>query len=161
MKQMTMGIVACILAMPSIASAWGIDMKKEELAAVGKHCVHGYYVNETSVVFFQGNAVQLNDDLSKLKDARLASRKLVIHPGTQRAKSPWDKQVRDTFADWSVMTYDDPADAAKAVPRVRLQIDVWLGNKIDLSELRVPEGIEVQSGGEIERFVQRNKHKSK
>jgi hypothetical protein len=38
---------------------------------------------------------------------------------------------------------------------------IWLGNKINLEELRIPEGFEVVSGGEIEKFIQQRKQQSK
>jgi hypothetical protein len=32
-------------------------------------------------------------------------------------------------------------------------VDVWLGGRIKLDELRIPANVEVASGGEIEKFV--------
>lgn len=141
--------------------AVGSDFTKEQIAAAGKHCVHGFWANEQTVVVYAGDTAQLNRDLSKFLEGQYETRKVVLHVGTKRAESPWDAKPRDTFADWSVNTWDDPADAAKAVPRMRMQIDIWLGGKIRLEDLRIPEGFEVDSGGEIEKFIQQRKQKAK
>jgi hypothetical protein len=86
---------------------------------------------------------------------------VVFYPGDpQRAKSPWDAKPRDTFADWSVNTWDDPEDAAEAAPRMRMQIDIWLGSTIKLEDLRIPGEFEVVSGEEIEKFIQQRKQQS-
>ncbi len=152
-------VVGCMSAKEVIGV--GNDFTKEQVAAAGKHCVHGFWVNEQSVVFFAGDTDQLNRDLPKRLEGQYATRKVVIHVGTKRAESPWDTKPRDTFADWSVNTWDDPEDAAKALPRMRMQIDIWLGNKIKLEDLRIPEGFEVISGGEIEKFIQQRKQQFK
>jgi hypothetical protein len=141
-------ILAVVLVAGSLAAreAWalGSDFTKEELAAAGKHCVHGYWVNEQTVTFYAGDTAQLNRDLARLKDGDYASRKVVLHAGTKRVESPWDKQPREMSADWSVNSWDDPADAARATPRRRLRIDVWLGDKkVQEKELRIPKGFEV------------------
>jgi hypothetical protein len=163
MKRLLFGLLFVVIAGVTAreARALGSDFTTDQIAAAGKHCVHGYWVNEQTVVFYAGDAAQLNRDLLRYLEGEYASRKVVLHVGTKRAESPWDTQARDTFADWSVNTWDDPADAAKAVPRMRMQIDVWLGSKIKLEDLRIPEGFEVVSGGEIEKFIQQRKQKSK
>jgi len=158
-------ILMFVLVVGSISAeevfAVGLDFTKEQIAAAGKHCVHGFWVNEQTVVFYAGDTAQLNRDLPKYLEGQYATRKVVIHVGTKRAESPWDTKPRETFADWSVNTWNDPADAAKAVPRMRMQIDIWLGSKIQLEDLRIPEGFEVVSGGEIEKFIQQRKQQSK
>lgn len=151
----SLGTLAITAVAASSLLALGSDMNKEQLAAAGEHCVHGFWVNEQTVLFFAGDAAQLNRDLPKHLEGNYAVRKIVIHPGTQRAGSPWDAKPRDLFADWSVNTYDDPDDAARATPRFVMQIDVWLGSKIKLEDLRIPAGFQVESGGEIEKFVER------
>jgi hypothetical protein len=145
MKRLAFG---CLLLMgvgatSNKAFAVGSDFTKDEIAAFGKHCVHGFWVNQQTVLFFAGDAAQLNRDLLKHLEGEYASRKIVIHPGTKRAESPWDTKARDTFADWAVNTWDDPADAAKAVPRMRMQIDIWLGDRIRIKDLRIPKEFEV------------------
>jgi hypothetical protein len=141
--------------------AWEFDFTKEQRAAAGKHCVHGFFSNESTVAYYFGDAAQINLDLPKLLEGRYATRTVVLHVGTMPAATSWDKKARDTFADWSIQTFDDPADATKAVPRMRLQVDIWLGGKINLEKISVPKEFEVVSGGEIEKFIQERKRKSK
>ena len=159
MKRLVFGCLLLVITGATVreAFAFGNDFTKDQIAAAGKHFVHGFWVDMQSVVFYAGDAAQLNRDLPKYLEGEYASRKVVLHVGTKRAESPWDTQPRDTFADWSVSTWDDPADAAKATPRWLLQIDIWLGGKIKLEDLRIPEGFEVVSGREIEKFIQQRK----
>jgi hypothetical protein len=138
-------------------SALGWDFTKDDYAAAGKHCVRGFWVNDTSVAFYGGEVALLNGDLAKALERAYATRTVVIHVGTKRAKSPWEKKEEGKFADWSVTRSDVPADAAKAVPRMQLQVDVWLSGKITLESLRIPDGFAVVSGGEIEKFIQKQK----
>jgi hypothetical protein len=160
MNRLLVGCVMLVIAgAPTEAHAIGNDFTKDRIAVAGKHCVHGFWVNEQTVVFYAGDTSLLNRDLVRLLDGKYASRKVVIHAGTKRAESPWDAKPRDTFADWSVNTWDDPDDAAEAVPRMRMQIDIWLGSAIQLQDLRVPDGFEVVSGGEIEKFIQQRRSK--
>jgi len=161
MKRFMFGLLLLSItgATASKALAWGSDFTKDQIATAGKHCVHGFWVNQQTVVFYAGDAFLLNREFSKCLEGEFALRKVVIHVGTKKAESPWDTKARDTFADWSVNTntWDDPADAAKAVPRMQLQIDIWLGSKIKLEDLRIPEEFEVVSDGEIERFIKKAK----
>ena len=143
------------------ALALGADFNKDQIAAAGKHCVHGYWLNAQTVVFYAGDGAQLNRDLPKhLVGGDFASRKVVIHVGTKRAESPWDTKARDTFADWSVNT-DYRRDGANAARRMHMQIDIWLGSNIRLEDLRIPDGFEVVSGGEIEKFIEKRMQESK
>ncbi len=159
MKRLVFGCLLLVIAGATVREAFalGSDFTNDQIAAAGKHCIHGFQVNEQSVVFFAGDAAQLNRDLPKYLEGAYASRKVVLHVGTKRAESPWDTKPRDTFADWSVNTRDDPADAAKATPRMLMQIDIWLGSKIRLEDLRIPDGFKVVSGGAIEKFIQQRK----
>ena len=56
----------------------GTDFPKDQIAAAGKHCVHGFGVNEQSVVFYAGDAAQLNRDLPKYLEGEYALRKVVL-----------------------------------------------------------------------------------
>jgi len=146
--------------------ALGGDYSKEQIATAGKHCVHGYWVNDRTNLFFAGDTAQLNRDLLKYVAWPCSKRKLVIHVGTKRAKSPWNTKEPNIFADWSANTWKPPADATQPVhpvqlARMEMYIDIWLGSKIKLEDLRIPEGFEVVSGGEIEKFIQKRKQESK
>ena len=118
--------------------------------------VHGFWVNETDVFFYNGDSKALNkfmDDYSKLKNTAL---RIVLHPGTQKARSPWDKAERDIPVAWSLHASSSPLDAI-GVPNAGAgfytRIDVWLGSPLKLNELIIPGNTEVLSGGEIDRFI--------
>jgi hypothetical protein len=87
MKQLISGFFALVVALTSATAifAVGSDFSKEEVAAAGKHCVHGFWVNEQTVRFYAGDTALLNDDLSRWLEGQYASRKVVIHSGTTRA----------------------------------------------------------------------------
>lgn len=120
--------------------------------------VHGYFVNFEDILFFQGDTTALNaflEQYAKLANTRL---KVVIHPGKLEVKSPWDDEPRNISADWrlyaSPFTRDQlQAGRLKPGPFVTC-VDVWLGGSVNLKELRVPKNVLVESGGEIEAFVE-------
>jgi hypothetical protein len=127
-----------------------------------KDRVHGYWVNETDVFFYDGDTLAFNqfmDGYSKLKNSAL---RVVIHPGVKKARSPWDKAERDTPVAWSVTASFSPLDefgVQIAGGRFYTRVDVWLGSRVKLKELRIPASIEVVSGGEIEKFIAERQEK--
>ncbi len=138
----------------------GSDFTPEQIAAQGKNCVHGYWVNLTSVTYFTGDAATLNDHFGTLglkAKATYATKKVVLHPGPKKASSPWDNAERNISTDWSVTLWLDGG----MNPGAHLQIDIWLGGQVKLEDLRIPADVEVVSGGEIEKFIQERMEKSK
>jgi len=133
------------------ALAIGRDLPKEILALQGPNCVHGYMVNWTDTFFYAGDTAAFNkfvEGYSKRNDLKL---RVVIHPGTKKARSPWDKADRDIPVDWSYYVWNTGTPAGgKPAPS---QVDVWLGSRIKLEDLRIPANVEVVSGGEIEKFI--------
>jgi hypothetical protein len=58
--------------------------------------VHGFWVNETDVFFYNGDSKAFNEFMegySKLKGAAL---RVVLHPGTKKARLPWDRGSVET-----------------------------------------------------------------
>lgn len=141
----------------SDARALGNDYSREELGQKGQLVkgqtpVHGYWVNWEDTFFYSGDTAELNRFLEAY--GKLSTgRRVVIHPGTRKARSPWDRADRDIPIDWSYYRSNAKADARRPVPN---RLDIWLGSRIKLEELRIPEGVEVVSGGEIEQFVERS-----
>jgi hypothetical protein len=135
----------------------GNELWPAGLAEVASHPdrVHGFWVNETDVFFYNGDSKAFNefmDGYSKLKGAAL---RVVLHPGTKKARSPWDKTDRDPVA-WSLTGSSRPLNefgAQKAGSRYYTRVDVWLGSQVKPEELRIPAHVEVLSGGEIEKFI--------
>jgi hypothetical protein len=122
--------------------------------------VHGYWVNETDVFFYDGDSKALNefmDGYSKLKNTAL---RVVIHAGARKARSPWDKTERDIPVAWILAASSSPLDKAvvqNAGGRFYTRVDVWLGSRLKLDDLRIPAAVEVVSGGEIEKFIAKHR----
>jgi hypothetical protein len=156
---------ALALLIPTIAWGLGADHRSgaidnnqwpKGLAALvsGDNRVHGFFVNETDILFFRGDALALNTFLTKYSELLGTKLQLVLHPGKLEVKSPWDKQPRKIAADWKL--YAAPYEEGGAQPKSGefvTRVDVWLGGSVKLEELRVPANVTVKSGGEIEAFV--------
>lgn len=125
--------------------------------------VHGYFVNWEDVFYFAGKTPALNDFLSKYATLPNTKLEVVLHPGAKQARSPWDTVDRDINVDW--MLYSTPFTAVqltggKVTPGPFVtKLEIWLGGKISLADLKVPKNIEVRSSGEIERFVSEHQGK--
>jgi hypothetical protein len=141
--------------------AIGHDLPKDYLErhgqlVEGQKPVHGYMVNWEDVFFYAGETddfSQFAEAYSKLENVEL---RIVIHAGTTKAISPWG--TGDVPADWSYYKWNtgDNAKGGKPAPS---RVDVWLGSRIKLEDLRIPANVKVVSGGEIEKFVsEREKH---
>jgi hypothetical protein len=121
------------------ALALGSDHPREQLAAQGRNCVHGFFVNKSDVYFFAGDAADFNTAAAELvkKGTRV---QIVVHQGAKKARSPWDKADRDIPADWSVTTGPMVRDV-KGAGLVR--IDLWLGGRVKKDDVKYPPGTEI------------------
>ena len=118
--------------------------------------VHGYWVNETDVFFYHGASQKFNQFIDGYRKLKSTALRVVIHAGTQKARSPWDKADREIPVAWTLHASFSPLDrfgVPKAGDRFYTRVDVWLGSPVKLEELRIPAAIEVISGGEIEKFI--------
>lgn len=149
-----------LISLLATADAFGLgsDFSKEELSrngelVKGQTPVHGYWVNWEDMFFYSGDTGELNRFLESYAKMTGHTRRVVIHAGGKKARSPWDMTDRDIPTDWSFYRWNTgSAENAKPAPS---RVDIWIGTRIKLDELQVPAGIEVTSGGEIERFVER------
>lgn len=117
--------------------------------------VHGYWVNSSDVLFYRTKTKVLNETLAALNRLPGATVAVVLHPGNGVAKSPWSDEVYSE-ADWSLTI---AGSAAITSLQDRFRVDVWLGGGIRLAELTIPDGVAVESGGEIEAFVEQHHEK--
>lgn len=125
-----------------------------------KRRVHGYWVNETDVFFYDGNTQAFNQFMAGYTKLKNTTLKVVIRPGAKKARSPWDKAERDIPVAWSLHISFlplDELDAKKGAGRFYTRVDVWLGSRVRLEEMHIPAGIEVVSGGEIEKYLTERK----
>lgn len=121
--------------------------------------VHGFFVNASDFFYFTGDVNAFNEFLEQyamLKDTPL---RLVLHAGRGMAGSPWDEDKEIPF-EWQVSAFGWgwPEEKYPEVPATDetesvVMMDLWLGGRVELDEVKVPLNVEVKSGGEIERFT--------
>jgi hypothetical protein len=147
-------IIGCFHLTVSKAHALGADHGKAGLAkgelVKGQTPVHGYFVNEVDVFFYAGDTAAFNKFAVRYGKLKKATLRVVIHPGTKKARSPWDQADRNIPVTWSYHAAETGEAPGQPAPT---QVDVWLGSQINLKDLRIPANVEVMSGGEIEKFV--------
>lgn len=156
-------IVALLPVFISEALAIGRDLPKDYLEehgqlVKGQKPVHGYMVNWEDVFFYSGDTGAFNrfvEAYSKLENFEL---RVVIHAGAKKARSPWDTEDRNIQVDWSYYVWNTGTTAKGGKP-APTRVDVWLGSRIKLEDVRIPANVEVTSGGEIEKFVGERKKK--
>jgi len=129
------------------AFALGADHGKEQLAAQCKNCVHGFFVNESDVFFYTGDAAEFTKFATEQAIAMMQQNmklQIVIHQGTKKARSPWDKADRDIAVDWSITT--GPMVLGRRLNKDEtdlVRIDLWLGGHVKKDDIKFPPGIEL------------------
>ena len=139
------------------ALAWWPKGMAELVNATNR--VHGYFVNETDVFFFQGSAADLNFFLQAYsKIEGIDGHELILHEGVGNATSPWGKN--SWACDWSVIGHPkgwaqvpevsgpgtNPIEAFRAgmkVTNYALTVNFWTGGKIAFDQLKIPENVKV------------------
>ena len=143
-----------------------IPFSKERIAANGKHCVHGYDGNLGQVgVYYAGDASAFNETIrgagrSETEEAfrpPYASKTVILHPGPMVVPEYVAKND-NISADWLITTWRGDHRGQSGW---HMQVDVWLGGRIKLDALQIPEDFTVESGREIEDFVARRKKQDK
>jgi len=143
---------------------------------------------ESTMLLFAGDHTAFNQVLeryARLKGTRLA---LVLHPGRGMAKIvevelpgctirlyqmasmrdpgrrnlpsrkkniPFDWRVRIVHTGWLTK------DPERAKGSYVVTVEVWLGGNVFLGDVKVPLNVEVESGGEIEKFIAKHEAKRK
>jgi len=107
--------------------------------------IHGYFVNATDVFFFTGNQESFAIFLQEYARMEgLTSRKIVIHPGLGRAKSPWQKD-KGLKCDWKIEGI--PAAEKSGDRNAKgyiLQIHVWEDGGIKVDKDKLPTGMTIE-----------------
>ncbi|MBI3411600.1 MAG: hypothetical protein HY040_25000 [Planctomycetes bacterium] len=107
--------------------------------------VHGYWVNGEDVFFYSGDTQAFNQFVEAYSKLKNTSLRVVIHPGAKKARSPWDQADRNIPAEWSLYS--------SIGAQFQTRLDLWLGSRIKLENLKIPRNVEAVSGGEIESFI--------
>jgi hypothetical protein len=118
----------------------------------------GFFVNSDDVFYFCGDAkafTKFLEQYAKLQDTPL---RLILHPGRGMSATPWNDPKPEPI-DWSLATgnraWRQIGETGKKPTQTSFDVTVhlYLGGNIDLKDLEVPLEIEVQSSGEIEKFI--------
>ena len=123
---------------------------------------YAYWVNSLDYFYYSGDTKAFNEFLerySKLPEPsameRPPQRWLVLHVGSGETKTLLEG--KPLSYDWSVTGSDFFAFVpAGQHPAAALELEVWIGCHIQLDQLKVPLNIELKSGGEIEKLIEKH-----
>jgi len=105
-------------------------------------------------LYFQGDSEAFNRFLEQYSKLKLKPLWLVIHVGQPLARAQFggklDKEIR---YDWD---YTRQIPEKKTDPEI-VWVDLWLGGRVQFDKIKVPANLELQSGGEIEKFIEAHK----
>ncbi|MBT4864633.1 MAG: hypothetical protein HON53_05840 [Planctomycetaceae bacterium] len=156
-------VVVTVGVFANEVSAWLIPFSKARIAAAGKHCVHGYDGNFGAVgTYYAGDTAAINEQLANFGKPKIpsilntpfVSKTVVLHVGPMVVPK-YVAQNRKIPTDWLVQTFRRSDSDSGKFGGLRLHIDIWLGGRVKLNELRIPADFTVKSGGEIEDFIER------
>lgn len=153
---------ALLVLLSATALGLGADHKKGELPphdgwlkgtyeAVNLPCrVHGYWINSSDSLFYQGDNAVLEQMLERFATIPDLNVRVILHAGKGVARSPWSKEEHGA-ADWQVTLY---AEGGFGKRQDHVQVDVWLSGSIKLDDLKVPASMSVESGKEIDNYIE-------
>jgi len=113
--------------------------------------VHGYWINSSDALFYQGDNAELEQMLERFEAIPGLNVRVILHPGKGKAKSPWSQEDHGN-ADWKVTIF---AEKGIGNRQDQILVDVWLNDKIKLDRLIVPQAMSVESAGEIEAYIEK------
>ena len=154
--------IVVIALTPILAHGMGSDHKPGDLpthdgwpagvydAVNQPNRVHGYWINSSDTLFYQGSHADLHKMIRELAAVSDLNVIVVLHTGPGVAKSPWSKKPVGP-ADYAVTIRGDQAISPHQDNAI---VDVWLGRQLTLTNLAIPTSVKVKSGGEIEKFIQ-------
>jgi len=119
--------------------------------------VNGYFVNANDSFFFAGDTKALNEFLEQYATLKNTPIRLVLHPGAGMTGSLGGE--RNIPFEWKVSAegrHEDPS----GVPTL-VTMELWLGGLVKLDKIKVPQNVEVKSGGGIEKFIAEHESKRK
>ena len=109
---------------------------------------------------YSGDTKALNAFLADGASASDTQWTVILRPSRGMSQMVVDGKHRKVPCAWTFRI--GPDWRLKSPPDSRVAaVDVWLGSGIELHRLRVPAKLDVQSGGEIERFVSAHEEKQK
>ena len=122
--------------------------------------VHGFFVNQEDIFFFSGGATELTAFLQGYSQIEgIEDRRMILHDGIGKAKSPWNKTGRP--CDWKLYvcpkgwhnirelskqgtnSVEVLRKAAKE-PGYISEVHFWTGGSIALDQVEVPKDVEIK-----------------
>lgn len=161
-------LAACLLA-ATIAQALTIGYGQRDFAKAGPGCVGGWISAHGNTAYFRGDTELLNLQLASLaaEAAEQTPVKVVLHAGAKLVDNPEEQPLtgvgdedRNRLAiDWSVRRSCPPDDILGGrcnCVRQTVTVDIWIADNVHLDSLSIPSGVSLESGREIERFVEKH-----
>jgi hypothetical protein len=112
--------------------------------------VNGIWVNANDFYYFAGDAAAFNKALKQYAKIENTPLRLVLHPGRGMTGSLGGEQTIPHEWQVGVMKWhDDPSEAP-----ILVTMQFWLGGQVQLEDVKVPLNVKVESGGEIEEFIE-------
>jgi len=120
---------------------------------------------ETVSLFFRGDHEAFNemleqygkmgDSLKRYIDSKDTPLTLIVHPGRGNTASAGGgiARRRNIPFDWEITVRKLGTLLPATEQRYRVTVDVWVGAEVELDKVKVPQNVDVKSGGEIERFI--------
>ncbi len=150
----------------SIAFGLTVGFGQRDIADAGPGCVGGWASGHGNTAYFCGDTKRLNACLASLADELLDDSvvKVVLHAGAKTVDNPEELPITDTTEpttnqlpiDWSVLRHCPTRDILSGTckcNRRSITVDVWIARRISLDLLEIPATFRVESGREIEQFL--------
>lgn len=163
----TLFLGVCLFVVPT-AYALTMAYGQQDMERAGVGCIGGWTSDHSNIAYFCGNTELVNRHLAEI--ARAVSDhhppKIVLHTGKKRVENPveqpligiGDQESKQLAIDWSVRRTcptDDVLRGRCKCDRHYVTVDIWIANAIALDALKIPGGFSLESGGEIEKFIER------
>lgn len=113
--------------------------------------VHGYWINSSDTMFYQGNNADLEQMLERFDAIQGLNVRVILHPGKGKAQSPWSNEDHGS-ADWKITIF---AEKGLGNRQDHIHVDVWLSDNVKLDRLKVPQAMSVESGRDIEAYIEK------
>ena len=165
----------CVLALFPLSRVWALRME-HTIGANGRFvdyfpfwpsefvdlvnsggCIGGFCINANDWFFFRGDAKIFNEFLKAYGSLKNTPLQVIIHAGSERPGLPWDSSRPTSLYDWQLEILERgwgvPKIPNKPEEKYIVTVNLWIDKQIKLSDVIVPETIQLKSAGEIEQFI--------
>ena len=120
-------------------------------------CFDGFWINANDWFFFRGDAKTFNEFLKAYGSLKNTPLQVIIHAGSERPGLPWDSSRPTSLYNWQLEIlkrgWGVPKIPNKPEEKYIVTVNLWIDKQIKLSDVIVPETIQLKSAGEIEQFI--------